>query len=85
MDQGMETVKSTLTDIIGDARDIVDGTIYSPEAAAIGAGLIAAASIGYILRHPEMALFLAAETGDVAQELMSEIGGLTSAVEVGGD
>jgi len=41
--------------------------------------------VGYNLRHPEMVMFLAAEAGDVAQEMMSEIGGLSTVAEVGGD
>jgi len=74
-----------LTDIVTDAKKLVDDTLYSKEAAAIGAALIAAAMVGYNLRHPELPMFLAAEAGDVAQEMMSEIGGLSTVAELGGD
>lgn len=68
-----------------DLLNLSDDILSSKESFAIGVGSLAAALVGYNMRHPEIAMYFAAEAGDVAQELMSEVGGLTSAVEVMGD
>ena len=85
MDFDIDALKNEIMATISDVKDLADDTLFGPEAVGIGAGLIAAGLTGYSLHHPEIAMYLAAEAGDIAQEIASEIGGLTSAVEVGGD
>jgi len=65
--------------------DTLDENIYTPEGFAIGVGLQMAGAVGYAMSHPEIPMYLAGEGGDVMQELMSEIGGISTVAEVGGD
>lgn len=81
----LEQTKEDIAEAIDFIKDTVDDTLNSNETAAIGAGLLAAGLIGFHMRHTEIALFAIAEGADIIEEAASEIGGLTSAVEVGGD
>ena len=78
-------VGDDISSIVEEAKEVIGETLHSKEAFAIGLGLFMTGSLGFGMRHPEIGMFVVAEAGDVGKEIASEIGGLTSMVEVGGD
>jgi hypothetical protein len=78
VEQMIDGSKDIADGVIGLLKEL-DETVYSPEIFGLGLGLLAMGTVGLTSRHPEMAMFLAAETGDVAQEFL---GNLTNAADI---